>query len=164
MIGSHSLDPTLGRPACAASCSADAGATIHDDIPSPGKPTRSGNSPRCLSLYIVPIMYPSRILRADKGPKPNLTGFDIGKFAAAAGQPRYDPWERAEAWRYTDNSRGGTASTAPSPASASRRLPLPAISPTSNSFSRTNTTATARSTTKVLDYNVDGAARNGRAC
>ncbi|KAH7037746.1 NADH-ubiquinone oxidoreductase B12 subunit family-domain-containing protein [Microdochium trichocladiopsis] len=46
-------------------------------------------------------MYPSRILRADKGTKPNITGFDVSKFAASAGQPRYDPWERAEAWRYT---------------------------------------------------------------
>lgn len=63
----------------------------------------------------------ARSLRAyDNGPKPNLTGFDIRKFAASAGQPRYDPWERAyvcqsairqvtwadsgihrEAWRYT---------------------------------------------------------------
>ncbi|KAI0105489.1 NADH-ubiquinone oxidoreductase B12 subunit family-domain-containing protein [Nemania sp. FL0031] len=46
-------------------------------------------------------MYPSRILRAHHGPKPNITGFDVNKFAHAAGQPRYDPWERAEAWRYT---------------------------------------------------------------
>ncbi|KAK0621516.1 NADH-ubiquinone oxidoreductase B12 subunit family-domain-containing protein [Bombardia bombarda] len=45
-------------------------------------------------------MYPSRILRA-KGEKPNITGFDIKKLVAATGQPRYDPWERAEAWRYT---------------------------------------------------------------
>ncbi|KAM3417568.1 hypothetical protein BST61_g5804 [Cercospora zeina] len=34
-------------------------------------------------------------------PKPNLTGFDPAKFAAAAGQPKNDPWARAEAWRYT---------------------------------------------------------------
>ncbi|KAL7626744.1 hypothetical protein AAE478_003518 [Parahypoxylon ruwenzoriense] len=47
-------------------------------------------------------MYPSRILRAQHhGEKPNITGFDIRKFAQAAGQPRYDPWERADAWRYT---------------------------------------------------------------
>ncbi|KAF3064273.1 NADH-ubiquinone oxidoreductase B12 subunit family-domain-containing protein [Daldinia loculata] len=46
-------------------------------------------------------MYPSRILRAQHGEKPNITGFDIRKFAHSAGQPRYDPWERAEAWRYT---------------------------------------------------------------
>ncbi|KAI5864644.1 NADH-ubiquinone oxidoreductase B12 subunit family-domain-containing protein [Durotheca rogersii] len=45
-------------------------------------------------------MYPSRILRAHPGEKPNVTGFDVRKFIAAAGQPRYDPWERAEAWRY----------------------------------------------------------------
>ncbi|KAI0901739.1 NADH-ubiquinone oxidoreductase B12 subunit family-domain-containing protein [Annulohypoxylon nitens] len=45
-------------------------------------------------------MYPSRILRAH-GEKPNITGFDIRKFAHSAGQPRYDPWENAEAWRYT---------------------------------------------------------------
>ncbi|KAI1395805.1 NADH-ubiquinone oxidoreductase B12 subunit family-domain-containing protein [Hypoxylon fuscum] len=46
-------------------------------------------------------MYPTRILRAHHGEKPNITGFDIRKFAHSAGQPRYDPWERAEAWRYT---------------------------------------------------------------
>ncbi|KAI1364730.1 NADH-ubiquinone oxidoreductase B12 subunit family-domain-containing protein [Xylaria arbuscula] len=47
-------------------------------------------------------MYPTRILRAHQHhSKPNVTGFDASKFAAAAGQPRYDPWERAEAWRYT---------------------------------------------------------------
>ncbi|KAI1661916.1 NADH-ubiquinone oxidoreductase B12 subunit family-domain-containing protein [Daldinia decipiens] len=45
-------------------------------------------------------MYPSRILRAQHGEKPNITGFDIRKFAHSAGQPRYDPWERAETWRY----------------------------------------------------------------
>lgn len=36
-----------------------------------------------------------RILRAHHGEKPNLTGFDVRKYAHAAGQPRYDPWERA---------------------------------------------------------------------
>ncbi|KAI1173755.1 NADH-ubiquinone oxidoreductase B12 subunit family-domain-containing protein [Nemania sp. FL0916] len=46
-------------------------------------------------------MYPTRILRAQGGPKRSITGFDIRKFAAATGVPRYDPWERAEAWRYT---------------------------------------------------------------
>ncbi|KAI0527916.1 NADH-ubiquinone oxidoreductase B12 subunit family-domain-containing protein [Xylaria bambusicola] len=47
-------------------------------------------------------MYPTRILRANQHhSKPNITGFDVNKFARAAGQPRYDPWERAEAWRYT---------------------------------------------------------------
>ncbi|KAK3940364.1 putative nadh:ubiquinone oxidoreductase [Diplogelasinospora grovesii] len=46
-------------------------------------------------------MQPSRLLRAVHGEKPNITGFDPRKLAAAAGQPRYDPWERAEAWRYT---------------------------------------------------------------
>ncbi|KAF2964551.1 hypothetical protein GQX73_g9030 [Xylaria multiplex] len=46
-------------------------------------------------------MYPTRILRAHHSPKPNITGFDPRKFARSAGQPRYDPWERAEAWRYT---------------------------------------------------------------
>ncbi|KAI4723301.1 hypothetical protein E4T48_00418 [Aureobasidium sp. EXF-10727] len=34
-------------------------------------------------------------------PRPNLTGFDPQKFAAASGQPRNDPWARYEAWRYT---------------------------------------------------------------
>ncbi|KAI1815300.1 NADH-ubiquinone oxidoreductase B12 subunit family-domain-containing protein [Poronia punctata] len=48
-------------------------------------------------------MYATRILRAQHGHhhKPNITGFDPTKFAHAAGQPRYDPWARAEAWRYT---------------------------------------------------------------
>ncbi|KAI5926399.1 NADH-ubiquinone oxidoreductase B12 subunit family-domain-containing protein [Camillea tinctor] len=47
-------------------------------------------------------MYPSRILRAQNGhPKPSITGFDPRKFAQAATPPRYDPWERTEAWRYT---------------------------------------------------------------
>ncbi|KAI0481731.1 NADH-ubiquinone oxidoreductase B12 subunit family-domain-containing protein [Xylaria cf. heliscus] len=45
-------------------------------------------------------MYPSRILRANHQSKPNITGFDPRKFANSAGQPRYDPWERTEAWRY----------------------------------------------------------------
>ncbi|KAL2128130.1 hypothetical protein VTI74DRAFT_9622 [Chaetomium olivicolor] len=46
-------------------------------------------------------MQPSRILRANGEPKPNITGFDMRKFLAATGTPRYDPWERNEAWRYT---------------------------------------------------------------
>ncbi|KAK5166260.1 uncharacterized protein LTR77_008521 [Saxophila tyrrhenica] len=33
--------------------------------------------------------------------RPNLTGFDPQKFAAASGQPANDPWARNEAWRYT---------------------------------------------------------------
>ncbi|KAI1094524.1 NADH-ubiquinone oxidoreductase B12 subunit family-domain-containing protein [Rostrohypoxylon terebratum] len=45
-------------------------------------------------------MYPSRILRAHHGEKPNVTGFDIRKYVAAAGEPRYDPWENNEKWRY----------------------------------------------------------------
>ncbi|EJT81961.1 hypothetical protein GGTG_01935 [Gaeumannomyces tritici R3-111a-1] len=46
-------------------------------------------------------MYPSRILRAaHSGPKPNITGFDTHAFIKAASKPRYDPWERAETWRY----------------------------------------------------------------
>ncbi|KAK3375097.1 hypothetical protein B0H63DRAFT_481840 [Podospora didyma] len=45
-------------------------------------------------------MQPSRILRA-RHEKPSITGFDMKKFIASSGQPRYDPWERAEAWRYT---------------------------------------------------------------
>ena len=31
-------------------------------------------------------------------PRPNLTGFDPQKFAAAAGQPANDPWARAYVW------------------------------------------------------------------
>ncbi|KAK3302402.1 NADH-ubiquinone oxidoreductase B12 subunit family-domain-containing protein [Chaetomium strumarium] len=47
-------------------------------------------------------MQPSRILRYDNGePKPNITGFDMRKFLAATRTPKYDPWERNEAWRYT---------------------------------------------------------------
>ncbi|KAK4135315.1 hypothetical protein BT67DRAFT_448936 [Trichocladium antarcticum] len=46
-------------------------------------------------------MQPSRILRAAHGEKPNITGFDMAKLRKATGTPRYDPWERAEAWRYT---------------------------------------------------------------
>jgi len=34
-------------------------------------------------------------------PRPNLTGFDPQKFAAASGQPAHDPWARNEAWRYS---------------------------------------------------------------
>ncbi|KAK0722495.1 hypothetical protein B0T26DRAFT_702892 [Lasiosphaeria miniovina] len=46
-------------------------------------------------------MQPTRLLRAAHyGEKPNITGFNIKKFVAAAGQPRYDPWEGREAWRY----------------------------------------------------------------
>lgn len=37
---------------------------------------------------------------AAKGTKPNVTGFDIRDLRASTGTPRYDPWERAEAWRY----------------------------------------------------------------
>ncbi|GAB1320239.1 hypothetical protein MFIFM68171_10449 [Madurella fahalii] len=46
-------------------------------------------------------MQPSRVLRSYNGEKPNITGFDMRKFLAATGTPRYDPWERNEAWRYT---------------------------------------------------------------
>ncbi|CZT21937.1 related to NADH-ubiquinone oxidoreductase B12 subunit [Ramularia collo-cygni] len=34
-------------------------------------------------------------------PRPNITGFDPQRFAASSGQPKNDPWARAEAWRYT---------------------------------------------------------------
>ncbi|KAK4218010.1 NADH-ubiquinone oxidoreductase B12 subunit family domain containing protein [Rhypophila sp. PSN 637] len=51
-------------------------------------------------------MFATRILRASHGPKPNITGFDMKQLIKATGQPRYDPWERSEAWRYTGpNSR-----------------------------------------------------------
>ncbi|GAB7342479.1 hypothetical protein MBLNU457_g0677t1 [Dothideomycetes sp. NU457] len=33
--------------------------------------------------------------------RPDLTGFDPQKFAAASGQHANDPWKRYEAWRYT---------------------------------------------------------------
>ncbi|KAF2114802.1 hypothetical protein BDV96DRAFT_494387 [Lophiotrema nucula] len=33
--------------------------------------------------------------------KPNLTGFDPRKLAAASGNTKGDPWARYEAWRYT---------------------------------------------------------------
>ncbi|GAB0135829.1 hypothetical protein EsDP_00004152 [Epichloe bromicola] len=45
-------------------------------------------------------MLPTRVLRAARGSKANITGFNMRAFKEAAGQPRYDPWERAEAWRY----------------------------------------------------------------
>ncbi|KAK1756031.1 putative nadh:ubiquinone oxidoreductase [Echria macrotheca] len=45
-------------------------------------------------------MHPSRILRAAHGEKPSITGFDVRRFTKASAVPRYDPWERAEAWRY----------------------------------------------------------------
>ncbi|CRK40293.1 hypothetical protein HYQ45_014939 [Verticillium longisporum] len=46
-------------------------------------------------------MQPTRLRLAAKGERPNITGFDIRALKASTGQPRYDPWERAEAWRYT---------------------------------------------------------------
>ncbi|CCT71863.1 related to NADH-ubiquinone oxidoreductase B12 subunit [Fusarium fujikuroi] len=46
-------------------------------------------------------MLATRVLRAAAGgPKPNITGFNMRAFQASTGQPRYDPWERNEAWRY----------------------------------------------------------------
>ncbi|KAK1769092.1 putative nadh:ubiquinone oxidoreductase [Phialemonium atrogriseum] len=47
-------------------------------------------------------MHPTRILRSYQphGERPNITGFDVRKFVASTGTPRYDPWERSEAWRY----------------------------------------------------------------
>ncbi|KAG6032791.1 hypothetical protein E4U41_007133 [Claviceps citrina] len=46
-------------------------------------------------------MLPTRVLLAARGAtKANITGFNMRAFKEAAGQPRYDPWERAEAWRY----------------------------------------------------------------
>ena len=35
------------------------------------------------------------MLRAARGPKASITGFNMRAFKEAAGQPRYDPWERA---------------------------------------------------------------------
>ncbi|CAP68799.1 uncharacterized protein PODANS_7_7670 [Podospora anserina S mat+] len=50
-------------------------------------------------------MYPTRILRSALpqlgDEKPNITGFSMKKFLANTKKPRYDPWERNEAWRYT---------------------------------------------------------------
>ena len=34
-------------------------------------------------------------MRSAGEPKPNITGFEMRKFLAATGRPRYDPWERA---------------------------------------------------------------------
>ena len=34
------------------------------------------------------------MLRSYNGEKPNITGFEMRKFLAATGSPRYDPWER----------------------------------------------------------------------
>ncbi|KAH8169676.1 NADH-ubiquinone oxidoreductase b12 subunit family protein [Sarocladium implicatum] len=40
-------------------------------------------------------------MRAAAGvPKKNITGFNMRHLKEATGTPRYDPWERAEAWRY----------------------------------------------------------------
>ncbi|CEJ92033.1 Putative Nadh-ubiquinone oxidoreductase b12 [[Torrubiella] hemipterigena] len=44
-------------------------------------------------------MLPTRVLRAARG-KANITGFNMRHFKEAAGAPRYDPWERADAWRF----------------------------------------------------------------
>ncbi|KAH6624587.1 NADH-ubiquinone oxidoreductase B12 subunit family-domain-containing protein [Chaetomium sp. MPI-SDFR-AT-0129] len=44
-------------------------------------------------------MLPTRILLSQAGK--NITGFEMRKLLAATGRPRYDPWERNEAWRYT---------------------------------------------------------------
>ena len=41
------------------------------------------------------MMRHDRVLRAARGPKANTTGFNMRAFKEAAGQPRYDPWERA---------------------------------------------------------------------
>ncbi|KAH6984879.1 NADH-ubiquinone oxidoreductase B12 subunit family-domain-containing protein [Ilyonectria sp. MPI-CAGE-AT-0026] len=47
-------------------------------------------------------MLPTAVLRAAaRGPKPNITGFNMRAFKESTGTPRYDPWERNEAWRYT---------------------------------------------------------------
>ncbi|ATY67273.1 NADH-ubiquinone oxidoreductase B12 [Cordyceps militaris] len=43
--------------------------------------------------HIVPV------LRAAQGGKANITGFSMRAFKEAAGSARYDPWERADAWR-----------------------------------------------------------------
>ncbi|KAG5968757.1 hypothetical protein E4U58_001743 [Claviceps cyperi] len=51
-------------------------------------------------------MLPTRVFLAARGAsssitKASITGFDIKAYKNAAGQPRYDPWEKAEEWRYT---------------------------------------------------------------
>jgi len=38
---------------------------------------------------------------ARRAPKTYISGFDPKALAAAAGIPKYDPWARNEAWRYT---------------------------------------------------------------
>ncbi|PHH83734.1 hypothetical protein CDD82_3808 [Ophiocordyceps australis] len=44
-------------------------------------------------------MLPTRVLRAAKGSKANITGFNLRDFRASGAIKRYDPWARAEAWR-----------------------------------------------------------------
>ncbi|KAK0738305.1 NADH-ubiquinone oxidoreductase B12 subunit family-domain-containing protein [Schizothecium vesticola] len=47
-------------------------------------------------------MHPTRFLR-EAAEKPSITGFDMRALHKATKVPRYDPWERAEAWRYKGN-------------------------------------------------------------
>ncbi len=60
------------------------------------QPSRCGPSPICHAI-ITPAnpSNPHRILRSAGEPKPNITGFEMRKFLASTGRPRYDPWERA---------------------------------------------------------------------
>ncbi|KAG6290879.1 hypothetical protein E4U09_004203 [Claviceps aff. purpurea] len=79
--------------------------TLHCDqasietSPSPvNSPLRQGSP--------IDTMLPTRVLLAARGASSNITkasitGFDIKAYKNAAGQPRYDPWEKAEEWRYT---------------------------------------------------------------
>ncbi|PHH76708.1 hypothetical protein CDD80_1305 [Ophiocordyceps camponoti-rufipedis] len=54
----------------------------------------------CDSTVVVCGIALFQILLAARQTKPNITGFDIRALRAATGVPKYDPWERAEAWRY----------------------------------------------------------------
>lgn len=122
-------------------------------------PTRYGTSELlldCKSFFALELELTNsfnRTLRATHGEKPNITGFDARKFAASAGQPRYDPWERASVPSSTaeipieellttdtarpgdtgDNSADSTDSRALSPDWALRPLHSPATARTSTS-------------------------------
>ncbi|KAK8149847.1 hypothetical protein G3M48_005285 [Beauveria asiatica] len=53
---------------------------------------------RCASAVIAaPHRLPDR---SKSGGKANVTGFSMRAFKEAAGKARYDPWERADAWRF----------------------------------------------------------------
>jgi len=56
---------------------------------------RLGRRDSCIRIRIRPTQLQHPIAPPHiMAPRPNLTGFDPQKFAAASGQPRNDPWAR----------------------------------------------------------------------